>query len=208
MNPRQFINTEAELRSLLGFPSELVQHKVIFQLDHNCRDFISKSPFVILSTSDSLGNCDASPRGDKPGFVHVVDHKHLVIPERPGNKRIDTLRNIISNPHIGLLFLIPGLGETLRVNGRAFITKDEDLLSPMAVNNRVPIVGIIVEVVECYLHCAKAFHRSQLWESDSWLSKDKLPSAPKIISEHAKLEGMSADVIADRLAEGYKTRLY
>ncbi|WP_420799783.1 pyridoxamine 5'-phosphate oxidase family protein [Paenibacillus mesophilus] len=204
----QFISTEAELRSLMGFPSELVQHKVILQLDHHCRDFISKSPFVFLSTSDSLGKCDVSPRGDHPGFVHIIDNKHLVIPERPGNKRMDSLRNIISNPQIGLLFLIPGLGETLRVNGCAFITKEEKLLRLMAVNDRIPVVGIVVEVEECYLHCAKAFYRSQLWKPYSWLSKDHLPSASKMISEHANLDGMTAEMIAARLEDGYKNRLY
>ncbi|CAM3336797.1 pyridoxamine 5'-phosphate oxidase family protein [Paenibacillus lupini] len=204
----QMIHTEAELRSLIGFPSELVEHKVIPAIDHNCRDFINKSPFVFLSTSDSHGKCDVSPRGDAPGFVHVLDDKHLVIPERPGNKRIDTLRNILSNPHIGMEFLIPGLGETLRINGRASITKDMELLKLMAVKERIPLIGIIVEVEECYLHCAKAFFRSQLWKPETWLNKEQLPSPAKIISEHAKIDGATPEVIAARLDDGYKNRLY
>lgn len=204
----QMINTEAELRSLIGFPSELVEHKVITTIDHNCLDFIVKSPFVFLSTSNSHGKCDVSPRGDDPGFVHVLDDTHLVIPERPGNKRIDSLRNILSNPHIGLEFLIPGLGETLRVNGRASITKDIELLKHMAVKDRIPLIGIIVEVEECYLHCAKAFLRSQLWKPETWLSKEQLPSPAKIISEHAKIDGATPEAVAARLDDGYKNRLY
>ncbi|WP_091187549.1 pyridoxamine 5'-phosphate oxidase family protein [Paenibacillus catalpae] len=204
----QFINTEADLRALIGFPGGLVLHKVISEIDPNCRDFISKSPFVLLSTADSEGKCDVSPRGDDPGFVYIIDHKHLVIPERPGNKRMDSLRNILANPHIGLQFLIPGLGETLRINGRAYITKEEALLKKMAVKDRNPLIGIIVEVEECYMHCAKAFLRSQLWTPETWLSKEDLPSPAKIISEHANVDGATPEVIAARLADGYKNRLY
>lgn len=202
----EIIGSEAELRSLIGYSSDLVQHKVIANVDTHCRAFIAKSPFLIISTSDASGRCDASPRGDHPGFVHVMDDRHLIIPERPGNKRIDSLRNIITNPQIGLLFIIPGLGETLRVNGRAFVTKDEKLLRPMAVNDRPPIVGILVKAAECFLHCAKAFLRSKLWNPGSWPAT--VPSASKILSEHAKLSGMTAETIAARLEDGYTNRLY
>jgi predicted pyridoxine 5'-phosphate oxidase superfamily flavin-nucleotide-binding protein len=109
INTQEFISTESELTVLIGSPSELVQHKVISIIDEHCRDFIAKSPFIFISTSDSIGKCDVSPRGDSAGFVQVVDDKHIVIPDRPGNKRIDSLRNILSNPEIGLVFLIPGL---------------------------------------------------------------------------------------------------
>lgn len=208
INKEEFVTTESELRSLIGFPSELVQNKVISHIDEHCKQFISKSPFLFISTADSNGQCDGSPRGDAAGFVHVVDEKHLVIPERPGNKRIDSLRNILSNPEIGLVFLIPGLGETLRVNGRAFITKDVGLLSAMAVSGKVPSLGIVVVVEECFIHCAKAFRRSNLWVSDSWLSKNELPSPSKIISAHVNLEGITSEIIEARLAEGYAKRLY
>ncbi|MFC5447707.1 pyridoxamine 5'-phosphate oxidase family protein [Paenibacillus aestuarii] len=202
------IHTEAELRELLGSPSELVTHKVVHQLDPHCRDFMAKSPFVLLSTSDATGKCDVSPRGDYPGFVQVMDANRLLIPERPGNKRFDSLRNIIANPHIGLIFIIPGLGETLRINGRASITKDERWLQQMAVDGRAPVIGIVVEVEEAYLHCAKAFHRSRLWQADSWHRKEELPSAARILAEHARLAGMSAEQIAGRLEESYSKRLY
>jgi len=208
INRDQIVSTEEELRALIGFPGELIERKSITHLDAHCRDFIARSPFVLLSTSNELGQCDVSPRGDGPGFVHVLDDRHLVIPERPGNKRIDSLRNIIANPHAGMLFMIPGLGETLRVNGRASITKDERLLSRMAVKDRAPVLGIIVEVVECYMHCAKAFFRSQLWKSESWLGKEQLPSPAAIIAAHVSMEGVTADTIADRLGDSYKNRLY
>jgi len=205
---REIVKTEEELRSITGYPSELVKRKAISYIDHHCRDFISRSPFVIISTADSSGSCDASPRGDMPGFVLVLDEKRLVIPERPGNRRIDSMRNILSNPQIGLLFLIPGLGETLRINGKAFLVKDGDLLEQMTVHGKKPLIGIVVEVEECFIHCAKAFKRSRLWETESWEPIEELPSAPKILADHAKLEHMTEDDIAKRLKEGYEKRLY
>ena len=202
------IKSEEELRSIIGYPSELVNKKVISQLDHHCIDFISKSPFLVLSTSDNFGYCDASPRGDQPGFVQVLNEKQLIIPERPGNKRIDTLRNILSNPRVGLLFFIPGLGETLRINGHATIVKDEELLMTMAVSGKTPLLGISVEVDECFIHCAKAFKRSGLWEPETWADKEELPRAAKILLEHAKLPDSSEESIQKRLEDGYKNRLY
>ena len=162
----------------------------------------------MISTSDNLGFCDVSPRGDMPGFVRVLDNKHLIIPERPGNKRIDSMRNILLNPKVGLLFFIPGLGETLRVNGKACLVKDDELLEKMAVKGQKPIVGIGVEVEECFIHCAKAFKRSKLWEPSSWANKETLPSAAKILFEHAKIPNSSVDIIAERLQESYTKRLY
>jgi PPOX class probable FMN-dependent enzyme len=126
---RDIVETEDELRSIIGEPSKLANRKVISHLDKNCRDFIERSPFLVISTADQSGFCDTSPRGDMPGFVLVLDEKRLIIPERPGNKRIDSMRNILSNPRIGLLFFIPAMGETLRVNGKAFLVKDERLLN-------------------------------------------------------------------------------
>jgi uncharacterized protein len=155
-----------------------------------------------------LGFCDASPRGVIPGFVLVLDEKRLIIPERRGNKRIDSMRNILSNPRIGLLFLIPGMGETLRVNGKACLVKDEALLKQMEVKEKNPLIGIGVEVEECFTHCAKAFKRSKLWEPISWANKETLPSASKIMAAHANIPGTTADSIEKRLKEGYVKRLY
>ncbi|NQX67692.1 pyridoxamine 5'-phosphate oxidase family protein [Paenibacillus alba] len=208
INPNELVTTEEELRSILGYPSELVNKKVISHIDAHCRDYIAKSPFVFISTADAHGKCDVSPRGDAAGFVHIVDEKTIIIPDRPGNKRVDTFRNMISNPEIGLLFLIPSFGETLRINGRAFITKDKQLLQAMRASDKDPLLGIVVQVEECFLHCAKAFKRSGLWEPESWLQREMLPSAATILADHAKLEGITAEVIADRLAEGYSKRLY
>ncbi|MEI5906330.1 pyridoxamine 5'-phosphate oxidase family protein [Bacillus spongiae] len=200
------IQTEEELQALLGYPSELVQRKVINHIDHHCRDFIAKSPFLVMSTASREGDCDTSPRGDAPGFVYILDDKRMIIPERPGNKRMDSLRNILSNPHVGLLFLIPGLGETLRVNGKATLVQDEVLLEKMAVKGKWPIVGICVEVQECFIHCAKAFKRSRLWERESWPTE--VPTAAKILADHAKLPGASEEAISARLSKGYREQLY
>lgn len=205
---KDVIETEEELRSLIGIPSELVKRKVINYLDHHCSHFISKSPFLVMSTSDHEGFCDVSPRGDMPGFVHVLNEKHLIIPERPGNKRIDSMRNILSNSKVGLLFFIPGLGETLRVNGRATLVKDIDQLERMAVKGRKPLVGIGVEVEECFIHCAKAFIRSGVWDPNSWAAQKTLPSAAQMLFEHAKLPSSSSESITERLQESYTKGLY
>ncbi|PAM93531.1 phosphohydrolase, partial [Flavobacterium sp. IR1] len=155
-----FINTENELLNMLGEPSLLAKRKVIDHIDRHVSEFLSKSPFVVISTANAAGLCDASPRGDAPGFVSILDSKTLIIPERPGNKRLDSIKNILQNSHIGLLCIIPGLNETLRINGKARVTNDQNLLESMSVKGKIPILGIVVEVEECFIHCAKAFIRS------------------------------------------------
>lgn len=202
------LTSEDELRELLGYPGELVRHKVIDHLDEHCRHFIELSPYLIISTADVKGECDASPRGDPPGFVKVIDEWHLVIPERPGNRRMDSLRNILANPHIGLIFFIPGLEETLRINGSACITRDRNLLSQSEANGRIPLVGIGVEVKECYIHCAKSIKRSRLWQPDSWPNPERLPNPAKILADHARLPGLTVEKVADSLTESYTKRLY
>ncbi|MBO1626702.1 pyridoxamine 5'-phosphate oxidase family protein [Bacillus arachidis] len=202
-----FISTEEELRHILGYPSERAVKKVIPSLDHHCCDFLSKSPFLVISTSDKFGHCDASPRGDAPGFVYVLNENQIVIPERPGNRRVDSILNILSNPKVGLIFFIPGLGESLRINGRAAITNDEEILEKMQVNGRNPLLGIVVEIEECFIHCAKAFIRSELWNPDSWLEKEVLPSAAKMLVDHAKVNANEEEV-ARSLEESYTKRLY
>lgn len=208
MQFKNTIKTEEELRSLIGYPSELVKNKTITYLDRNCIEFISKSPFFVLATSDEFGCCDVSPRGDEPGFVHVLNEKQLIIPERPGNKRADSMRNILSNPRVGLLFFIPRLRETLRVNGKAVLVTDEELLEKMSVNGKRPKLAIGVEAEECFIHCAKAFIRSGLWNPDSWMEKLSLPSAADILLEHAKLPGSSVESIQEQIDESYTKRLY
>ncbi|AIQ73875.1 MULTISPECIES: pyridoxamine 5'-phosphate oxidase family protein [Paenibacillus] len=211
MKPNFFekvIESEEELRSLFGYPSELVNNKTITFIDHHCRDYISKSPMLFMATSGSSGACDVSPRGDAEGFVHVLDDKHLVIPERPGNRRFDSLRNILENPKVGLIFIIPGLEETLRINGHASIVKDEEILKPMEAHGKVPVIGIGVEVEECYMHCAKAFKRSHLWDDDYWLAKEVLPNPSKILAQHARKLGVTPEDISKSLKESYEKRLY
>jgi hypothetical protein len=205
---KETIRTEDELRLMMGFPSELVKNKTISIIDSHCRDFISKSPFLVLSTSDKEGHCDVSPRGDLPGFVQVLNENQIVIPERPGNKRMDSMRNILSNPRVGLIFFIPGLGETLRINGQATLIKDSKILESMAVKGKSPLVGIVVDVEECFIHCAKAFIRSGLWNPSSWQEKELLPSVATIISDHVNLPNTTAQTVEEGLKESYKERLY
>lgn len=205
---KECITSQEELRNMLGSPSIRGQNKVISTIDEHCREFIGKSPFLVLATSDAAGNCDSSPRGDAPGFVYVFDDQHLIIPERPGNKRVDSMFNIIENPRVGLLFLIPGMGETLRINGEATIIRDEDILEKMAVNGKVPLLGIVVKVEQCFMHCGKAFKRSGLWEPEKWGDKEELPNAAKILADHVNLQGMTEDVVAEALLDGYKNKLY
>ncbi|QQE79127.1 pyridoxamine 5'-phosphate oxidase family protein [Alicyclobacillus sp. SO9] len=202
------VSTEEELRSLIGYPSDLVQNKVIPHLDEHCRGFISRSPLLLLSTADNNGRCDVSPRGDSAGSVYVLDDTHLIIPERPGNRKIDSMRNILSNPHIGLIFMIPGLEETLRVNGSARLVRDKDLLISMESHGHVPILGIGVTVEECFIHCAKAFKRSKVWDPESWPHANELPNVPKMLADHAKLPGMDTKQVANSLEDSYKNRLY
>lgn len=202
------INTEEELRELLGYPSELVSKKTIYQIDGHCKEFLEKSPMLFISTSNKEGLCDVSPRGDDPGFVKTMDENYLIIPERPGNKKCDSLLNILSNPQIGIIFLIPGLKETLRINGKALITKDENILEKHQVNGKIPKLAIIVEVEECYIHCAKAFMRSKFWNKETWISEEGFPNIPKILADHVSSESYNATKISDVLIESYKERLY
>ncbi|RIX53751.1 pyridoxamine 5'-phosphate oxidase family protein [Paenibacillus nanensis] len=198
-----------ELRPQLGFPSSLVSNKVIYKLDPYSRAFIEKSPFIMIATSDKDGLCDVSPRGDEPGFVYIVDDQHLFIPDRPGNKRMDSIRNIFSNPQIGIIFLIPGLEETFRMNGRACISRDPELLQATAAKGKLPLLGIGVEIEECYMHCAKAFKRSGLWSPDSWLPKEQLPSAAKIIAAHVGQKmSVTEREVRESLDNSYRNRLY
>jgi PPOX class probable FMN-dependent enzyme len=179
------ISDEDSLRSLLGEPSEVIRCKVARRLSRLTRQFIERAPFLCLSTSAPDGTCDVSPRGDPAGFVRIIDDATLLIPERPGNRLADSLRNILSNPHVGLLFVIPGIGDTLRVNGRATLTTDAELLAPCAVEGKTPKLGIIVDVDEAYTHCSKAFLRSRLWDPAGFIDRATLPSNGEILAELA-----------------------
>jgi len=171
------IHEEAELRALLGDPSDLVRAKVNDRLNELTRRFVDLSPFVLLATSAPDGTCDVSPRGDPAGFVRVLDDRTLLLPDRPGNRLADSLRNILRNPHLGLLFVVPGVGDTLRVNGRATVETDEELLAPSAVEGKAPRLGLRVEIDEVFTHCSKAFLRARLWDPGTFVDRTALPSS-------------------------------
>jgi uncharacterized protein len=173
----QVLTSEAELRAIVGgTPGERAQLKERRTLDPQSRAFIAASPFLLMATSGADGTCDVSPKGDAPGFVRVLDDSRLVIPERNGNKRLDGMTNLLSNPHIGLLFVVPGCDYTLRINGPAWITRDPGLLGRMATQGVTPRLAIGVEVQQAFFHCVKAFRRSRLWAHGEWPRPDALPS--------------------------------
>jgi PPOX class probable FMN-dependent enzyme len=176
------IRTEEELRDIIGGgPTDLVLAKLATRLNELTRQFIERSPFVCVATARPDGGIDVSPRGDPPGFVRVIDDTTVLLPERPGNRIADTLTNLLADPRIALLFLIPGIGDTFRVNGTAVITDDEELLSASEVNGKVPRLGIVVSVTEAYTQCAKALIRSDLWNSDNHIERSELPPHGEIL---------------------------
>lgn len=201
------VKSKEELRALLGEPHERAVKKEIARLDEHCRAFIARSPFLLLATANAAGQCDVSPKGDAPGFVRVLDEARLVVPDRPGNRRLDGMRNILENPHVGLIFLIPGKEETLRVNGRAAIVHDAEVLAACAVGGKRPLVGIGVEVEECFLHCPKAFKRSRLWDPKAWPDLSDLAPWAQMLFDHARVEGKTVAELARDLEESSK-RLY
>jgi uncharacterized protein len=189
------ITSSEQLREIISTPNadSLVWKKQLPALDHHSRAFIARAPFALLSTSNAAGRCDVTPRGDEAGFALVLDDTTVVIPERPGNRRIDSLLNIISNPHAGLLFLVPGMDETLRVNGRAHITDDPDLLRQCAMKGKTPLVAIVVEVEEVFFHCARAFRRSKLWQPETWIKRGELPTLGEIIVDQLHPAGLTSE---------------
>lgn len=199
------IDDEAVLRALLGEPSSLVCAKLADRLVAETRPFVERAPFVLLATSDRAGRCDVSPRGDPPGFVRILDDRTLLLPERPGNRLADSLRNIVANPHVGLLFVVPGVGDSFRVNGRATLTTDRALLAPSAVEGKPPVLGILVDVEEAYTQCSKAFLRSQLWDPARFIDRAALPSSGAILRA-LQGEGFDADGYDAARAERYARR--
>jgi uncharacterized protein len=204
----ELVKSEVELRAVVPAPADAAPAvlKQIDHLDEHCRDFIARAPFFLLATAGANGDCDASPRGGPPGFVRVLDERRLLVPEFPGNRRADSHRNLLENPRAAMLFTIPGLRETLRVAGWACITRDEALLADLAVNGRAPKLGIGLEVEEAFIHCAKAFIRSGLWQPETW--PDELPSASAMLRDHIDLPDVSDEQVAARLRESYEKTLY
>jgi hypothetical protein len=200
------IENPQQLREIYGEPMERAVKKQLTRLDRHCRNFIALSPFLVIASSDPAGRCDASPKGDMPGFVRVVDDTTLLIPDRLGNNRVDTLSNLLLRPGVGLIFFVPGVNETLRVNGRAEVTTDPALLEPLAVNGKVPRSGILVAAEEIYFHCGKALIRSDLWNPKKHIARGSWPSLGRIIAE--QVGGMDPDEAERQTAESYRTRLY
>lgn len=175
------IRDEHELRALIGSPTELVASKVADRLNDLTRQFVERSPFVCVATSSPDGGLDVSPRGDPAGFVRILDERTLLMPERPGNKLADSLTNLLADDRIALLFLIPGVGDSFRINGRASVIEDEELLAGSAVDGKTPKLGILVRVEEAYTQCSKALIRSDLWNAERHIDRSQLPSSGEIM---------------------------
>lgn len=200
------LDSVQSLRQHYGEPSETAQRKQIDRLDEHCRTLIAAAPFVVIGTANARGEQDVSPRGDPPGFVKVLDDRHLLIPDRPGNRRVDSLSNLLENPGIGLLFMIPGMNETLRINGRGRIVTDPEVLTDLAVQGKPAVSAILVEVETAYMHCGKALIRSKLWLQESQVDRRSLPSLGRILAD--QVQGLNASEQEERLEEAYRTRLY
>lgn len=201
------VSDEAQLRGVIGPPIPRSIQKEITRLDAHCRALIAASPFVLIASSDRAGRMDVSPKGDPPGFVQVLDDATLAIPDRPGNRRADTFANVLQNPGVGLLFVIPGKLETLRVNGRARIVRDAALLDRMAVKGKAPQLALVVTVEQAFIHCGKCMVRSRLWETGSWPDAAGLPSQAQCLVAHGRLSESVEEVQAS-IEEARRTRLY
>jgi PPOX class probable FMN-dependent enzyme len=196
---------EARLRRVLGEPSELVRNKIADRLNRLTRQFVERSPFVVVATGRPDGGLDVSPRGDPAGFVRILDERTLLLPDRPGNKLADTLTNLLEDDRIALLFLIPGVNDTFRVNGRARIVDDPELLAASEVEGKVPQLGILVEVEEAYTQCPKALLRSELWNPEQHVERSELPSSGDILRSVADPE-LDVEEYEEARAKRYRRR--
>ncbi len=183
-----------DLRAVYRPPGRGPIDKVIHRLDEHCVEFLAKSPFFVLSTANADGVCDGSPKGGPPGFVQALDGERLAWADLAGNNRLDSFQNLVGNPSVALLFMIPGLDETLRVNGTAELVADPDVCARVAIDGKPAKVAVVVTVAEAYIHCAKALRRGALWSPQSWPATDELPSAACIVKDHAALEADVADI--------------
>lgn len=195
----EFVSTTEQLEGILGRPGPRVLAKVVSALDDICLAFIARSPFVIVASHDADGRVDVSPKGDPAGFAHVLDRRTIAIPERPGNRRADTFRNVLQQPRIGLIFLVPGKNETLRVSGTARIARDAWLRERLGVAGRIPELALVVTVEEAFVHCTKCMVRSRIWQPQSW-NPDGLASIGEAMVAHARLDISVAEMraIAER----------
>ncbi|GAA0476884.1 phosphohydrolase [Paractinoplanes deccanensis] len=202
----QRITTHDELREIIGTPIPRVADKVRRELHDLDREWLAASPLCLVATSDPAGNLDVSPKGDPPGFALVLDPVTIAIPERSGNRRADGFHNIVDNPHVGLLFLVPGRGDTLRINGKAHLVRDEHLFDRMVVHGHRPVLALVVEIEEVFYHCSKAFLRSSLWDTATWAPED-VPSRPVIAKTIEQPQEPLAS-LEEYYGSSYAARLY
>ncbi|OMF35916.1 phosphohydrolase [Paenibacillus sp. FSL H8-0548] len=178
-----------QLRDLVGTPHEAVVKKNVSQMEEHVRHYLTLSPLFFLSTSDASGRCDSSPRGDDAGFVKPLDDFRLIYPERPGNRRIDSLLNMLENPQVGMLFVIPGMQEVLRINGRASLTTNAELIEQMNWSGKAPALAVIVEVQECFVHCPRALKQARVWDKEQWPEAEAMPSVSEMFKAHLRING-------------------
>ncbi len=200
------IASQAELRETYREPAPRAQQKVLDHIDRNARDFIALSPFCVISSLGADGRQDTSPRGDPPGFVAVLDEHTLLIPDRPGNNQVDSLQNVIAHPEVGLLFLVPGMNETLRVSGRAETVTDEALLAPLSVGRKAPPSGLRIIVEEAFLHCGRSLIRSRLWDPEAQIDRSCYPTYGQVLAD--QIRGVNAAEIDASEDEANRERLY
>ena len=199
--PASTIDSQTALRGLYKMPGEVASKKVLSQLDEHCRQFIKLSPFLCISTAGADGSADVSPRGDAPGFVGVPDDGTVVIPDRVGNNRLDTLANIVENPNVGLIFFVPGFNAILRINGQGKIVDDPALLVQYAVDGKLPATAVVITVVEAFLHCPKAIMRAKLWSGEALTPRDVMPTAGQIYKDQIALTESAEDLEAGFVAK-------
>jgi PPOX class probable FMN-dependent enzyme len=197
------ITNTSQLREIYGFPSGRSKDKALKELELHSINFIGSSPFVVISTIDSKGKMDVSPRGGEIGFVKITNNSELLIPDSKGNNRVDSLSNIIETSRVGLLFFIPGIDETLRVNGSAIVSTSEDILNRFTSDSRPPISCIVVNIEEVFLHCAKAFMRSQLWNDETYIDPQDFPSMGQMMKDQLKTttEAESREAMIERYSK-------
>jgi PPOX class probable FMN-dependent enzyme len=207
---RDRLETEDDLRALIEAPPPDARpwQKEIPALDDHCRAFIAHSPFLVLATAGTDGRCDASPRGGPPGFVRVLDDHRLAFGDLPGNRRQDSHRNLIATGRAALLFMVPGRAETLRVNGRACLTRDPEVLEAVALDGTPPSLAVGMQVEVAFLHCAKALLRSRLWRPEDWRELDELPSSARILRDHVNSSEITEDAVAAALDQSYSTTMW
>ncbi|WP_084963262.1 pyridoxamine 5'-phosphate oxidase family protein [Thermoactinospora rubra] len=201
------VTSEQELREILGEVMPRAAAKDRPKLHERDREWLAASPFCLIATSAADGTCDVSPKGDPPGFTHVIDDTTIAIPDRPGNRRADGWRNVLSNPHVGLIYLIPGRNETLRVNGRARLLRDAPFFDEMVVKGHRPRLALVVEIEQIFFHCAKAFLRSRLWQPETWLP-DALPSHAALVKEVQTTRETLEELERYYSPENYNAKLY